>query len=123
MIRQRTRRHTLIGVNLLEEGDCVVKHVGSPGELILGLGDLLDGKELGLDEVGEEREGEMAVEVRDDRFRQIVFRHSGRGGRLNTRQKNPTCLHRRALTNKGYITRLHTFDAINHIITLHTSGE
>lgn len=105
-------------MNLLEKSDCVVKHVCSPGELILRLGDLFGGEELGLDEVGEEGKGEVPVEVRDDRLRQIVFRHSGRRLRLNKyfQKKRLSCLQHKEITNKnlqGYHTGITTLIQTN----------
>ena len=68
-------RNLLVGVQLLEQADRVIDHVGALGELILGCLDLLDWKERGLYEMGEQRKCEMAIQVRNDCFREIVLGH------------------------------------------------
>lgn len=65
----------LVGVQLFEQADRIVDHVGALGELILGCLDVLDREERGLYEMGEQGKREMAIQVRNDRLGEIVLGH------------------------------------------------
>ena len=61
-------RDLFVGLQLLEQADRIVDHVGALRELILGCLDLFDWKERGLYEMSEQRKGKMAIQVRNDRL-------------------------------------------------------
>jgi len=85
-VESRTGRNLLIRVYALEELGGIVKHVGPLGQLVLGDLDILIRENVELAEVCEEGEGEVAVQVWDDCFAEIVFCHDcwllGRGERV-----------------------------------------
>ena len=68
-------RNLLIGVQLFEQAGRIIDHVGTLGELILGCLDLLDRKERNLYEMGEQRKGEVTIQVGNDCLREIVLGH------------------------------------------------